>query len=180
LNVAPQADPSAPANGDVWISTTSNVAKARINSATKTILTSPIARTDEPTVGQQISSSSGTDATFTNTSFADITNLTVTITTTGRPVIIAMQPDGTTNGATWAEQALGNQTMAVRLLRGASEIARWTNQVPSGAGVPPNLPANLWYLDAPAAGTYTYKLQGQTTPSGTYSVLNCVLVAYEL
>lgn len=37
LNLVPQAAPSAPSDGDVWIETTTNVAKARVNGATTTL-----------------------------------------------------------------------------------------------------------------------------------------------
>ena len=51
-----------------------------------------IDRPSLPAVGQQVSTSC---ANFTTTSatFVDVTNLTVTITTTGRPVVLLLQPD---------------------------------------------------------------------------------------
>jgi hypothetical protein len=164
-NLAPQAAPAAPANGDMWVETTSNVAKARINGATKTLLTSPIARGDEPSVGQQISASSGA---FSNAgaAFIDVTNLSVTITTSGRPVVLMLIPDGSANQYDVTATS-GSAIFAFD--RGGSFIARWyggSNRA-------------MMFFDPVAAGTYTYKMR--VSPNSASLLVNyAVLVAYEL
>jgi hypothetical protein len=105
---------------------------------------SPVPRAHQASVGQQVSASSGSGPTM--------GNLSVTITTTGRPVVVALQPDGTTSQPV--------PTGPTTLQRGGSTVAL----SPSG-----QLP---WIVDAPAAGTYIYSALG--------SVTHVRLVAYEL
>lgn len=57
LNLVPLAAPSTPSDGDIWVETTSNVIKARVNGATRTIAT------DLP---DTITPSAGTGWTLTN------------------------------------------------------------------------------------------------------------------
>lgn len=113
------------------------------------------------------SSSSGTYST-TSTSRVDVTNLTVSITTTGRPVLLVLQ------GSTSAARIVGpaGTTGSIYLMRGGTDIAGITVQNAQ------YLPA-VSFFDSPAAGTYTYKIQAVVSAS-TMSIDNQVLVAVEL
>lgn len=142
-----------------------------------------ITRAQEASVGQQVSSSSGTFTT-TNSSPTDVTNLTVTITTSGRPVMLFLQSDGTSGVAniSTSSSTLTNRS-SIFLVRGSTTIS--TTQLSVGVGsnvnnsvaTPPGL---ITFLDAPSAGTYTYKAQVANGSFGAVAVSNCVLVAYEL
>lgn len=141
-------------------------------------------------LGQQLSSSSGSFTTL-STSFVDVTNLSVTITTTGRPVWVGLVPDasGGTNtcsvGASSSPSASGSVPAAFKILRGATDIGQYfltsvsadpsakTLAMPCGA---------INTVDVVAAGTYTYKFQAL---SGTGTPVFAVvayskLIAFEL
>lgn len=164
----PQAAPSSPSDGNAWVETSSNRFKVRINGATSTMVGSPLLRTDLPAVGQQVSASSGSFSTV-SASFVDVTNLSVTLTTTGRPVVLLVIPDGTTNPFSMLSAAA---TAEVAIDRGGSNIAleQW------GSGIHPP----LFYLDVVGAGTYTYKLRTHGNGASQMQVSNAKLAAYEL
>lgn len=136
-------------------------------------------------LGQQISLSSGGYFT-TSTSLTDVTNLTVTITTTGRPVMLKLQPDGV-GTAEMSCLGVANATSVVstRFVRGSTAIADFVQYLlPSnfggvnhGIAVPSSV---ISHIDTPVAGTYTYKVQVATSASMQLNVLNTVLVAFEL
>lgn len=136
--------------------------------------TGKIDRPSLPTVGQQVSASSGAFSTAAGT-WVDATNLSVTITTTGRPVLLMVQADGNdTVGQDAAFEAAASGVL--RLVRDATAIGRHKVYT-SGTGLA--VPPALMLLDTPAAGTYTYKLQA-VAAAGTVYVSYCKLVAYEL
>lgn len=174
LNLVPRALPSTLNDGDIWVETTSNVVKARIAAATKTILTSPIARADEPPVGQQVSASTGTFAT-TSATLVDVTVSGVTITTTGRPVVLVFQPAGATGAQL---NMTGGSLSNIVFDRGGVTLANW--KLITGTGGTMETPASLIFVDVVAAGTYTYKVRGNADGTNQLNVLNWVLVAYEL
>lgn len=166
-----QVAPSAPVDGDGWYDGAGLF--WRIAGATKQLLLTAagvLARSQLPTVGQQVSGSSGAFFTV-SAAFVDVTNLSVTITTTGRPVMLFIQPDGSTNAGLLV--SAGGHIGAVQFLRGATFLAAWTN---AGGGELSQSPV----LDAPAAGTYTYKVQAQGDGVGQIQIQNWKLVAYEL
>jgi hypothetical protein len=142
-------------------STAVTTAKVANNAITRPLLAA---------VGQQISSSSGAFSTS-SVSPVNVTNLSVSITTTGRPVMLIIQPFLATgsSGMSGATQACG-----MSILRAGSPVTSWEIQA-STASIP-----SVSFLDTPGAGTYTYQVQGQVTSGGTLSVETCVLVAYEL
>lgn len=137
---------------------------------TSKLANNAVTRAKEAAVGQQVSSSSGAFSTS-STTFVDVTNLTVTITTTGRPVVLMFYPDGSAN------QSLINSGVNVasfQILRGVTVIAQ---SAATGLVSPPGV---LNMLDVVAAGTYTYKLQGHASGGSTLLVNYTVLAAYEL
>lgn len=145
-----------------------------------------IARQALPSIGQQISSSCGNSACNGSASFVDVTNLSVSITTTGRPVFVGLISDG---GGTQAffGATRSNTASALALftiLRGATEISRVAVNI-AGADSSPNplttyIPVGaLFHIDVVGAGTYTYKVQ-QNGTTGTACVNQAKLIAYEL
>lgn len=136
-------------------------------------------------LGQQVSSST---ANFIGTSgsFTDITNATVTITVTGRPVRIEVMSDGsgTTSGITVNDVTGGTPASTFQLLRGATVVGTYTLSASLGAGglfaftVPSS---SMSFFDAGAtAGTYTYKLQGKVLSGNAFTFARAALVAYEI
>lgn len=134
--------------------------------------------------GVATSSSSGLFTTS-STSYVNATNLTVTISTSGRPVFVGLISDGvgsssfinvgTTGPTGTANFAILNGSTIVgshTLATSASGVSSVGVTVPSSA---------LWHIDFPAAGTYTYKIQARS-PAGTATaeVFNSILTAYEL
>ena len=139
-------------------------------------------------VGEQVSASCGAFV-HGNATPTDVTNLSVSITTIGRPVMVMLISDGSgaaqpsvisiqdTSGASTGVSGI------FRLLRGASEISHY-NLVANGASGPVGVavPASSFqFLDVVAAGTYTYKVQVNTGTANTNISCNYAkLVAFEL
>lgn len=132
-------------------------------------------------VGQQISGDSGTFTT-TSTSLVDVTNLSVTITTTGRPVVLELNSEAGFVGQVGSFSS-GGFTSAGKLhfLRGAVNLGSYGFKVGVADTEGQFPPGAFRYVDTPTAGTYTYKVQAAaTTSSTTINVTRCHLVAYEL
>lgn len=142
-------------------------------------------------VGQQVSSSCG-NFLSSSSSYVDVTNLSVTITTTGRPVMLMLIGDGTSNVAdVGAAESIGpgGSTFVAKfkILRDSTIVS--VNEIfvgmtghPSGSftaqiNVPPG---SINTIDFPAAGTYTYKLQALISGGDSVYVENSKLVAFEL
>jgi hypothetical protein len=144
----------------------------------------PVSRSQMAAVGQQVSNSSGTYSTTSDT-YADVTNLSVTITTSGRPVILMLVPDGSGNQSSFAvtNSSVAGTFLALRAYRGASVIADVSAVTQAAASASLCYVHGSWMMmDTPAAGTYTYKLQAAvsiiTTTTGYMRYLK--LVAFEL
>lgn len=108
-------------------------------------------------VNYAISSSSGVFSTS-STSNVDVTNMTASITSTGRPVEIFINSG--------IIQVIGNTavsitTVTITLFRGVTEIAYFPltlSRGTTGTGFSMTLPSSVvTYLDAAPAGTHTYK-----------------------
>ncbi len=133
--------------------------------------------------GIAVSSASGTFSSN-STSFVDVTNLTVTITTSGRPVMLMLQSDGSSNVAMLGTNAGAGSFGEMQFVRASTTLAVhqfWgaasTNGVQSG------IASAFRYLNSGlVAGTYTFKVQARSSSGGgnTVQVRNCVLVAYEI
>lgn len=155
--------------------------------STNEIVDASVTRPKLVAVGQQESTSSGAAYSVTpKGSWVDITNLSVTITTTGRPVFICIQPDGTANDsfiATAAPAGAANIPGKLRFLRGASLVSQISfGTLTTGNSSSSYFAPSFYTLDAPAAGTYTYKVQGQTYNGVGYDFNPAYLklVVYEL
>ena len=139
-------------------------------------------------VGQQVSASSGTFGT-TSATFVDVTNLSVTITTTGRPVIFGLISDGdpanssifgvSISGALTSGQWVLYDVTAGAIVAG-NQIDCVATSAPSGTlRTSPTMPG-FFHIEAPAAGTRTYKVRVAVYGGGTFQVYRMKLVAYEL
>jgi hypothetical protein len=143
---------------------------------TAKIASNAVTRAKLEAVGQQISASCGSFST-TSTTNVDVTNLSVTITTTGRPVMLKLIADGTT-GHSYIQQATANTRSVLEFIRDSTAIG---NYYLGSDGTIILVPSpSISMLDIPAAGTYTYKLQAKVVGGGTSSVFNTKLAAFEL
>lgn len=132
--------------------------------------------------GVAISASSGA---FTTTAviLTNVTNLSVTITTTGRPVFVGMIPDGSLTLNHYAYMGCSGSAGPISshlAIYNGSFIVDQTEISSSGTeiGVPPS----FYTIDTPAAGTITYQIQTRSlSGSSVTSIINdCALTAYEL
>lgn len=144
-------------------------------------------------LGQQISASSG-NATTTNGTNSDIANLSVTITTTGRPVFIGFISDASGTGTSEldAQRTPGAGVSytnygVITLFRGATMVGfyRYGSQGVNAAGTSITFISvapcsSIQVIDTPSAGTYTYKAQYRTNGADIIGVSYTKLIAYEL
>jgi hypothetical protein len=151
------------------------VTTAKINDlAVTTAKINDLAVTPAKRSAANISSSSSSGATtITSGSATDVTNLSVSITTSGRPVMILLQNnyDGTNSGL--LSNTSATNPGYIYVLRGASVISGW--QIPTNRNG--NIPI---VFDQPAAGTYTYKIQAQSDGTGNIFAYYLTLVAMEI
>jgi hypothetical protein len=162
--------------------TTAKIADANVTTAK--IADGAITPAKRAALGQQISASSGSFSTSTG-SYVDVTNLSVSITTTGRPVFICLIGDG--NGALLSvigvetPTTVTNMSAQFKISRDSTNIYETFLKMQSASSSDPILfapPGAIMTIDIPAAGTYTYKLsaKGANTAYCQY----CKLVAFEL
>lgn len=147
-------------------------------------LTGQVTRANLPTVGHQISASSGSFTTSSGT-FVDVTNLSVTLTATGRPVIITLipEPGSSTPAVLSALCAAATASARFAIYRDATVIAYVDLGGDfSGATAYTSIPVGaLHTIDVPSAGAHTYKVAARgLTSSHTAGVVNAMLAAYEL
>jgi hypothetical protein len=160
-----------------------SVDNSTINISTNTIQVKPggITVTQLAPLNSQLSSSCGT-FTNTGTSVVDVTNLTVTITTLGRPVMLQLIADGTafvSGSPNNCFELIGSNAQAYVIFnKDGSEIASYNIE----AGSTSIWPGSAFSMvDFPAAGTYTYKLQIKPDDgASSMSVFNLKLLAYEI
>jgi hypothetical protein len=129
-----------------------------------------------PAGGVGISASCGT-ATNGTGSEADVANLFATIVTTGRPVFVGLQPTGGATTGRISISATGQGTF--KFYRSATEIFQTVISNFDGSYASNYPPGELWFIDTPSAGTYTYKMTSLNT-FANLSVIECKLVVYEL
>lgn len=160
--------------------------------STAKIASGAVTQAKRAALGQQISSSSSIFSS-TSTSKTDVTNLTVTITTTGRAVRLELVGDGSGNPsyvATANASGVDTASSSLSFIRGSTNISeqRFGGQ-PVGGNTSGRIfyypPSMFQHVDVPAAGTYTYKIQSDSdigSSGGTITtyVYYCKLVAYEL
>ena len=128
--------------------------------------------------------------TETGSSLADIAGLSVSITTTGKPIMIALKglstnasqvraeaPNGTTADCTLA--FLRDSTVVSQYQFGATITDSSSNIEVDVFGLPAS---SFWTIDTPSAGTYTYKVQGKNNGTGAASEIDvrAELIVWEL
>lgn len=134
-------------------------------------------------LGQQISSGSGSFTTTSN-SYVNVSNLSVTITTTGRPVMLFLQPDlGTVASFGASANVAGGLVFGqYKFVRDSIvDLCQATVQGSVTSGVGLNIGPFPFMLDiGAAAGSHTYTFQVVTVASSKMGVFQCVLVAVEM
>lgn len=135
-------------------------------------------------LGQQISSSSGS---FTNASGSavDVTNLSVTITTTGRPVYVGLIGDSNSVVSAYTTTTAISVSCMFIFDRNGSTISSQFLQARNGSSsvfINISVPASSFnFIDTPAAGTYIYKFRlNSQSVNNTGEVVGAKLIAYEL
>lgn len=135
--------------------------------------------------GQQVSSDCGNFSTS-SSSFVDVTNLSVSLTTSGRPVMLMITGTSTNPLSTitaFNNSSVNTVTAQIQILRGATVVYLTEMSVTGAAhALSLEIPASITSLDVVGAGTYTYKVQAKATSGAGASInlLFCVLAAYEL
>lgn len=134
-------------------------------------------------VGQQVSSSSGTFVTSSG-NYDPVTNLTCTITTTGRPVVVKVIPDGSSETPYYLLSANTFTASAVaRIKRDSTVIAHFPRSISSSAtgnlsSAEPTTIVNT--MDVPASGTYTYTVEIKLISGTGVNFNDSKLFVYEL
>jgi hypothetical protein len=143
-----------------------------------------VTRAKMEAVGQQLSASSGVYQS-TSTSRSAVTNLSVTITSTGRPIRVMLVPDGSANSALLNYARSSNAAnIDIFVLRDSTDVYSKRDSVTmTGATLVTASATVPDFLDIVAAGTYTYTVEVIILTSGNTPLINCnyfKLLAYEL
>lgn len=169
-------------NGTSWDALSSVIPNGNVSQAK---LASRATGTTVGAGGFAISGSSGVFSSTSSTPVA-ITNLSVTITTTGRPIYVGLQPVNTTSTVNLAGISTGaagsSAGVMFYIFNGSTQIAyaQVALQVVGGSNIGSTVPpSSLSIIDLQPAGTYTYSIKG-AAGSTSFAVINCVLIAYEL
>lgn len=164
----------------------SSVTTAKIadsNVTTVKLADGNVTRAKLASVGQQVSASSSTFTHTGDTAVTPITNLSVTITTTGRPVILMLIPDGTGLAILGTQSSTSSASTTIfELQRGGAAIADWEVSVNGAAGNGSlQITPTFVHFDPVGAGTYIYAMYLQNTASTTTGYAERLkLVAYEV
>lgn len=168
---------------DSTIEISSNTLQVKDQGITQAKLSSRSTGTTVGAGGVAISNSSGA-VSVSSTSYSNVTNLAITITTTGRPVFLAIISDGSTDGSSHGLNFDVNNGdgLKVRYTRDGSPISYGLLFSGSGTGIPEiSGPFNFIFVDTPTAGTYTYRLQAAVIGAGDVGRVRLAkLLAYEL
>jgi len=144
--------------------------------ATANIANGAVTKVKQAALGQQLSSSNSGTYSNSTASYTDVTNCTVTITTTGRPVFIALV-DGAA-GSPSRSSVFVTVDGRWKILRDATAVAEGAL---ASAGGRYDIPcSSIFHIDVVGAGTYVYKIQAERVTSGTIGVSYAKLIAYEL
>jgi uncharacterized protein YjbI with pentapeptide repeats len=163
--------------------TTTKIADSSVTTAK--IQNGSITQAKRAALGQQISNDSVAYSTS-SSSYVDVTNLSVTITTTGRPVMLMLQ--GPAAGGTMTNQVrIYNSSSAttsgsVAFVRDAVTLSEILLQsTSSGTSIYNAIPVGAFTcIDVPSAGTYTYKVQAKITAGTAIDFTRVRLIAFEL
>lgn len=153
--------------------TTSLIASSAITTAVIAPLS--VTRPQQAPLGAQLSASCGLFSVTSGT--VDVTNLSVSVTTSGRLVRLELVSDGTGNNSGYSISSSG---CSILFYQNTSEICRFG--VPQGGGsfFGP-VPGGLSHVDTTiASSAYTYKVVASTTVANTIKLNYLKLIAYEL
>lgn len=119
-----------------------------------------------------------------STSLIDVTNLTVTITTTGRPVMLFLQSTSSSSYLTSSSSDSSDAFSIIAFCRGGSDFRNFAFGA-SSAPISIFTPSSAFRVMDLAVnanpGTYTYNIQAEVVgTSKTVSFTNVELVAYEI
>jgi hypothetical protein len=153
------------------------------------ILDANVTKAKLAALGQQISSSDSGSFTDTSGTDVDVTNLSVSITTTGRPVFIGIIGNNNVGGSYVAAIATNNfpaphPSALIKFVRDSTVITTHLLESLISGAAGSNLsitvpPSSFFHIEVPSAGTYTYKVQANSG-TGSIFVNECNLIAYEL
>jgi hypothetical protein len=165
------------------LSTSGQVQTAQIANLAVTaaqVANNTLTRAQFASVGQQVSGSSGAFNTVTNV-VQDIPNMSVTITTSGRPVVLAMLAEPG-DGTAYISNILSPPGAQLRLIlqRAGVTIAETVTGNTSGSTATQFNPPGTLAVDVVGAGTYVYKMRAQVTGADPGIVNHCILAAWEL
>lgn len=153
-----------------------------------------------------VAESANIDDTFSSTSYVDVTNSTITIQSTGRPIMLCLVPSSSSNDSFPGYVQINESTNStipsasanislVRNTDGGGDTDVFFTSVflnldkDTGGStdqfdlISSRVPAGaVQFLDVPASGSHVYKLQVKVGSIGTESVniRNCKFIAYEL
>lgn len=130
-----------------------------------------VTRSKQEAVGQQISASCNT-VDITSPTYVDVTNLSCTITTSGRPVFIMMFGD---NSGSFASVHTNSGNGSIAIVRDSTQLTHYFFGTSVGG-----VSGDISHIDVPPAGTYTYKIQARLSGAGTFQVDNFKLAVWEL
>lgn len=147
-------------------------------------VTGQLPRGNLPTLGQQLSASSGAFTTANDTP-TNVTNLSVTITTTGRPVSVGLIAASASDFCMLDGSRTGVNIQGFFLIdRSGTDIAMYSIAFQTGTSDSKTMQipcSALHHFDPVAAGTYTYKIQIHNTDAVTIvGVQHAKLLAFEL
>lgn len=117
--------------------------------------------------------------------FNDITNLSVTLTTLGGPVILQLVASDDFGGVSCSNSSGLDGDVRLKFLRDATSLPTlaygWSGTATAGDNGTLTLsPSQINFIDFPSAGTYTYKVQGSEGANNSCTADDMRLVAYEL
>ncbi len=145
-----------------------------------------ISKSNIVAVGQQISASSTTFSTS-STSFVAATNQGVNITTTGKPVMIMLQGDGSSGHTSYIGYSTSETNTSagifLQLQRDGTAICNYdfVHLLPSSVMNAYMPSSGFAFLDTPSAGNHTYALYVRVDNASTGGFISYSnLVAYEL
>lgn len=151
---------------------------ADLNVTTGKLADASVTQGKRAALGQQVSTASGAYTRSTH-SFADVTNLSVSITTTGRPVFVGLISKPATSYTDIVLPADNSGSHAgIKFQSDGSDISEFQNDQISVVSVVPC--SAFAVITVPTAATHTIKVQAQGNGSSVITIRDCELVAYEL
>jgi len=170
--------------GNIVNSSVTTAKIADLNVTTAKLAANNVTRAKLEAVGQQVSASSGSAATTSGT-YAAVTNLAVTITTTGRPVVVCLIGVDSASSTLSATNNAGSEaSMGVRIQRdGTTDVFETTVYIKATGAtdvVGINSPGCIFHIDVVGAGTYSYATQFRVVTGSAGGINNCRMLAYEL